>query len=229
MLCPLQCVRSKPCDSTSAIPVCAYPSDTSAPTANTSKYWSISWAMLKVKPYEIPSSVDSSQLHPLVSMNNYNTTLCIQYHVWCFWLPNHGESITLTQPFSYSAPVTNSLECHGIHAIHIDKFIMNFCLRKPFGKRKMNHYSDLYEGPLLHQKTILNELLWLSNGCSGQTSAPAAGPHRLHYRSTISISVPVIPPKATTAPARALLHSHSCGNQAGTMQVICIISVNKVL
>jgi hypothetical protein len=54
-------------------------------------------------------------------------------------LSSHGESVTLMRPVLNSAPVTDYLECCGIHAIHGYNFLMNFCSRNPFGKQKTNH------------------------------------------------------------------------------------------
>jgi hypothetical protein len=60
--------------------------------------------------------------------------------------------------------------------------------------------------------------------CGGRMTA-----HRSHNRSVMSVGVPARPPKATTAPAKALLQGHNCRNFTCTAKVICIISVNKVL
>lgn len=114
------------------------------------QYWSTSWTVSNIAPYEISSSVYSSCSFTHCSALINASTHCAFISVFDDAdLPSHRESVTLVQYF-WTHCTSDWIPGISWHSLHIQSQLLDeFLLKKAFGRQEINYRSNLYEGPLL--------------------------------------------------------------------------------
>jgi hypothetical protein len=123
-------------------------------SANTSR-------MMSKLTWDSQLSGQFSWFHPSVTTSSRANILYIRLHLWCcFSLWPWRTCATPETSSELTAPVADSLTCHGMWAVS-DCFPMNVCSRGPLASRRHATFAASARVWSYYGDTILNQLLWL--------------------------------------------------------------------